>query len=251
MAFNNRYSATKRFLANPQDLRFTQLDIKSTFSDGTYLTVRDIAYLLRHGPLSPNALGDLHVSIDQQGHFMPRIRGEASRVQIPPPPTSGRNAIQLQKEPSLLGSVSAGYSKRHSHQDEEDEDELEDMFSHLDIKSTFSGPTYPTHRELVSVKQWGEVNPDDPIFMPCIRGGASGVQICKQKDVVFMPTILDRESGVQNTKRNDAVFMPRIRAGPPIPPPPTFNEDEGKVEDEDDVEYCLSPLHDYDYELYW
>ncbi|GLJ08620.1 hypothetical protein SUGI_0092450 [Cryptomeria japonica] len=67
MAFNTRYSAEKRTEVNPKDLRITQPDIKSTFTDPTYPSVRDTASLMQRGHLSPDALGPLHVSTDKHG----------------------------------------------------------------------------------------------------------------------------------------------------------------------------------------
>ncbi|GLJ08616.1 hypothetical protein SUGI_0092380 [Cryptomeria japonica] len=220
MAFNNSYSSEKRYLANPKDLRFTQPDIKSTFTDPTHPTVRETASLIRRD-------------------FVPRIRGEASRVQIPPPPTSGRNAYQMQKGLSAPGSVSAGHlvfpPSTTSY-----EDELEARFTKLAIKSTFNGPIYPTHRDSVSLTQRGEVNPDDLVSVPSIKAGGSVVQITKRNDAVFMPSVTAGGSGVRITKRNDAVFMPRndvvfmpsVRAGSPIPPTPISGRNACQMEKE-------------------
>lgn len=140
MAFNTNTntnsSAEKRAMVNPNDLRFTQPDIKSTFKDSTLPAVRETANLLRDGQLSPDALGPLHVSTDKHGRmwcdnnrrlfahkeaavdsvpivfdgtrrpkscvkstlddpaFMPKIRGEGSGVQLPPPSNSGWNTYQ-------------------------------------------------------------------------------------------------------------------------------------------------------------
>ncbi|GLJ08627.1 hypothetical protein SUGI_0092560 [Cryptomeria japonica] len=69
MAFNtsSSSSAEKRAVVNPKDLRFTQPDIKSTFKDATYPTVKDTASLMQTGKLSSDVFGDLAVHKDKKG----------------------------------------------------------------------------------------------------------------------------------------------------------------------------------------
>ncbi|XP_057837000.2 uncharacterized protein LOC131047162 [Cryptomeria japonica] len=288
MAFNTTSSSEKRAMVNPKNLRFTQPNVKSTFTDPTHPSVRDTACLMQRGQLSPDALGSLHISTDKHGRiwcdnnrrlfahkeagvdsvpvvfdgnrrpknsvkstlddpgFMPRIRGESSGVQIPQPPTSGRNAHQMQKEPSLRCSVSAGYSERQMyniHQEQgalkidyeysysykekgtlkvispyKDQEKLEARFRQLDIKPAFSGPTYPTHRESVSSKQWGEVNPD-------VFGNPIVHRDQNRSDSVSVNFYGNqRRRNVVESKRNDPALMRRSRggvSGVQIPPPPS------------------------------
>ncbi|GLJ08618.1 hypothetical protein SUGI_0092420 [Cryptomeria japonica] len=270
MASNTTSSAEKRFLVNPKDLRFTQPDIKSTFKDATHPSVRDTASLIQRGQLSPHELGDLHVSIDEQGHmwcdnnrrlfaykeagvdsvpvvfegtrrpqnslksklndpdFMPRIRGQPSRVQIPPPPTSGQTAYQMQKEVSLPDWKGQLYK---SHHDDEVEEELEARFTQLGINPSFSDPTYRSHRESVSSKQWGEVDPDmfgDPV----VHRDQKGVMGCG--------------NNAGESKRNDPASMPRIGGGAlgvRSPPPPTSGWNAYQTEKETSLLDSVSAGH--------
>ncbi|GLJ08615.1 hypothetical protein SUGI_0092370 [Cryptomeria japonica] len=69
MAFNTTSSSEKRAMVNPKNLRFTQPNVKSTFTDPTHPSVRDTACLMQRGQLSPDALGSLHISTDKHGRI--------------------------------------------------------------------------------------------------------------------------------------------------------------------------------------
>ncbi|GLJ08610.1 hypothetical protein SUGI_0092270 [Cryptomeria japonica] len=146
---NHTISSAKK---HPKDLRFTQLSIKSTFTDPTHPSVRESVSLIRKGKMDPVVFGELIVHEDEQGvvwcknsrrlfvlkeagvssvrvkfisnefsqlqnlteadkkklddpDFRPKVRGQESGVQIPPPPTSGLSVFPEQKETSLLDAV--------------------------------------------------------------------------------------------------------------------------------------------------
>ncbi|GLJ08605.1 hypothetical protein SUGI_0092210 [Cryptomeria japonica] len=60
-------STEKHTSMNPKDLRFTQLDIGSTFTDRKYPSVTESVPLIQRGELDPAVYGELTVYRDEQG----------------------------------------------------------------------------------------------------------------------------------------------------------------------------------------